>query len=101
MSEAMRQRKNSTAAICKYVNSGQNLQPSRNWDLQPNMRRCGRGVGKYSPHPLVIFRTIGRSATGEALLEAVTETMRKHALHFEVFWCNFASILTSFFVKSP
>ena len=45
------------------------------------------GVGKYLPHPPAIFRTIGRSATGEALLEAVTETIRKHVLHFEVFWC--------------
>ena len=46
------------------------------------------GVGKYLPHPFVIFRTIRRSATGEALLEAVTETIRKHVLHFEVFWFN-------------
>ena len=47
------------------------------------------GVGKYLPHPLVIFRIIGRNATGEALLEAVTETNRKHVLHFEVFWFIF------------
>ena len=53
MSKAMRQRENITAAICKYVNSGRNLQPARRWGLQPNMRRCGRGLGNIYPTPLL------------------------------------------------
>ena len=53
MSRAMRQRENIPAAICKYVNSARNLQPGRRWGLQPNMQRCGRGLGNIYPTPLL------------------------------------------------
>ena len=43
---------------------------------------------------------IGRSASGEAMLEAVPETIREHISHFEIFDLFFDIYLKSTFVKA-